>query len=167
MACDSDAKYIHSNTNIFVFDNTRVIIFCKCLILFSLQPCATMTPTATFRWASHATATGSVRADTPGCNVALPCWCSTADRWGVSYRRPRTVRCPRHSHPHPRSWSKKGSRTSLTHHPDPTCPQALYLFLSGTGPGTNLDFTDWSACIVLLSGAKHERSAWMLSKGYK
>lgn len=151
--------YCHSDTNIFVLDNTRVIIFCNCLILFSLQPCATMTPTATFRWASHATATGSVRADTPGCNVALPCWCSTADRWGVSYHRPRTVRCPRHSHPHPRSWSKKGSRTSLTHHPDPTCPQALYLFLSGTGPGTNLDFTDWSACIVLLSGAKHERSA--------
>lgn len=96
-----------------------------------------MMPMATFRWASHATATGSVRADTLGCSVALPCWCLTADRWDVSYHPPRTVRCLQHSHPHLRRWSKKGSRTSPTHYPDPICPQELYLFLSGTGPGTN------------------------------
>lgn len=148
--------YCHSNIKIFVLDYARIITFC--LTLFSWQLCATMMPMAMFHWASHATATGSVRADTLGCNVALPCWCLTADRWGVLYHQPRTVKCLQHSHPHLRSWSKKGSRTSPTHHPDPTCPQALYLFLSGTGPGTNPEFTDWSA-FVLLYGAKHERSA--------
>ena len=158
----SHSIYCHFNMKIFVIDNATIIIFCDSLFLltlFSLQLCVTMMPMAMCRWASHATATGSVRVDTLGCNVALLCWCLTADRWGVLYRPLRTVRCLQHSHPHLRRWSKKGSRTSPTHHRDPTCPQELYLFLSGTGPGTNLDFTDWSAFIVLLYGTKHKRSA--------
>lgn len=125
----------------------------------------TMMQMATCHWASHAIVTGSVRADTLGCSAALPCWCLIADHWGVLCHPLKTARCLQHSHPRQRRWSKKGSRTSLT--PDPTCPQELYLFLSGTGPGTNPDFTDRSAFVVTLYGAKHQRSAWRLSKDYK
>lgn len=145
-----------------VEDNARRIGLFNSLIvltLFLLQLCVTMMPMAMCRWASHATATGSVRVDTLGCSAALPCWCLIAGRWGVLCHPLRTVRCLQHSHPRQKRWNRKGSRTSLTLHQDPTFPQELCLFLSGTGPGTNPDFTDWCAFAIMLYGAKHQCSA--------
>lgn len=108
---------------------------------FLLQPCVTPMPTATCPWENLATVTGSVRADTLGCSAAPPCWCLTADRWGVLFRPLRTVKCQRHSRPSQTSWSRMGNRTSQMQPPDPTCPLGLCRFLSGTGPGTNIDFS--------------------------
>lgn len=117
-------------------------------------------PMVMCHWASPATATGSARVDILGCSAALPCWCLTAGHWGVLCHQLRTAKCLQLSHPHLRKWSKKGNRTFLTLHLDTTCPQELYLFLSGTGPGTNPYFTDWGVILVVLFGAKHQCIAW-------
>jgi hypothetical protein len=128
---------------------------------FLPQPCVTMTPTAMYRWANRATVTGSVRADTRGCSAAPPCWCSTADLWGVSCRPLRTAR----SQPHKRlcrmNWSRRENKTYRTHLRDTsapsrtpsTCLQELCLFLWETGQGINmtLDLTHFFSCCSFVS----------------
>lgn len=115
---------------------------------YLLQPCVTLMPMVTCPSENLATATGSVRVDTHGCSAAPPCWCLTADRWGVLFHPPRTAKFQRHSHPSQMNWSKMGNRTSQTQPRDPTCLLEPCQFPSGTGPGTSLDFSDLE-CVTL------------------
>jgi hypothetical protein len=130
---------------------------------FLLQLCVMLTPMATCPWENLATATGSVRVDTLGCSVALPCWCLTADRWGVSFRPLRTVKFQRHRRHSQTSLSKKGNRTCRTQPKDPTCPLELCPFQSEAGPETNIDFSELK-CVAfpaVFSGSSW--SVWRLS----
>jgi hypothetical protein len=131
---------------------------------FLPQPCVMMMQTAMYPWANRATDTGSVRADTPGCSAAPPCWCSTGDRWGVSCRLPRTARFQLHKRLCQMSWNKKGSKIYQICPPDPTAPlrnpltclQELCLFLWEAGQGINM--TEINTIFLLFFRQGLERS---------